>query len=223
MRTKVKERSAAVISFLACTVACVGDTTAVYIFGTLYPGYNHLMQPMSALGASGSPVARLASAWWVLIGILFILFAAGYRRVYTSAGPRYKIVSWLIALYGAGEGIGSGIFPGNRIGGHLTPLGIVHITLGVLGVAAIMVLPFVMLGTFSKAQNIVMRYFSLAAAASGIITVLLFNLSNVINAADTVFSYRGLWQRVFVFIYYVYLMVIAYRMLRYSPSVAAHS
>ena len=187
---------------------------AVYVFGAFYPGYNHLRQPMSVLGGPGSPVARPVSVWWVFIGVLFILFAAGYRRVYLSTGRPYGIVPWLITMYGAGEGIGSGLFPVSRAGGHLTPIGIAHDALGVLGVLAVMTLPFILLRAFPREQNPGMRYFTLAVAASGIITVLLFNFSKVIPEKDTVFSYQGFWQRAFVFIYYVYLMVIAYRMLQ---------
>jgi hypothetical protein len=204
------------LAFSACLVACFGDMLAVYIFGALYPGYNHITQPMSVLGGPGSPVARPVSAWWVFIGVLFILFAAGYRRVYTSAGRPYRIVSWLIAAYGAGEGIGSGLFPVSRVGGRLTPIGIVHDSLGVLGVLALMALPFILMRVFSRENNSGMRRFSLVVAVSGIMTVLLFNLSKVIPATNTVFSYQGFWQRVFVFIYYGYLLVIAYRMLQFS-------
>jgi hypothetical protein len=206
----------AILAFLACVIACVGDMLAVYFFGAFYPGYDHLTQPMSVLGGPGSPVARPASAWWVFVGVLFIAFAAGYRRVYISAGRPYRIVSWLIAMYGAGEGIGSGLFPVSRVGGHLTPFGIVHDTLGVLGVLAVMALPLVLLRAFSREQNPGMRHFSLAVAVSGTITVFLFNLSKVIPGSDTIFSYQGLWQRAFVLIYYVYLMGIAYRMLQFN-------
>jgi hypothetical protein len=171
---------------------------------------------MSVLGGPGSPVARPVSAWWVFIGVLFILFAAGYRRVYISAGRRYRVASWLIAMYGAGEGIGSGLFPVGRVGGHLTPIGIVHDALGVLGVLAVMALPFVLMRAFSRDNNYGMRRFSLVVAVSGITAVLLFNLSKIIPASDTVFSYQGFWQRVFIFIYYGYLLVIAYRMLQFN-------
>jgi hypothetical protein len=215
IRNVVKEPYAT-LAFLACTIACVGDMLAVYFFGAFYPGYNHLTQPMSALGVHGSPVALPVSAWWVFIGILLILFAAGYRKVYISAGRPYRIVSWLITVYGAGEGIGSGLFPGSHVGGRPTPIGIVHDTLGILGVLAVMALPFFLLKTFPQKQNTRMRHFSIAVAVSGITTVLLFNLSKVIPATDTIFSYQGFWQRVFVFIYYVYLMLIAYRMLQFN-------
>jgi hypothetical protein len=190
-----------------------------YVLGAFYPGYNLLTQTMSVLGVSGSPVARTASIWWVLCGVFFRVFALGYRKVYKTAGPPYTTVSWLIVLYGAGEGLGSGIFPGNRIGGHLTPVGFVHISLGVSGVLAIMALPFLLLGTFPKNDCPGMFYFSLAVAVTGIITVLLFDLSRLLHATGTILAYEGLWQRVFVFIYYAYLMVIAHRMLRYGMKI----
>lgn len=178
-RNAVKEPYAT-LAFLACAIAYVVDIPAVYIFGAFYhPGYNHLTQPMSVLGGLGSPVERPVSAWWVFIGVLFILFAAGYRRVYISAGRPYRIV---------------------------------------FGALAVIALPFVLLRTFSQEQNSRMRYFSLTVAATGMITVLLFNISKVIPTKDTIFSYQGFWQRVFVLIYYVYIMVISYRMLQFNQN-----
>ena len=132
---------------------------------------------MSVLGGSGSPVERPVSAWWVFIGVLFVLFAAVYRRVYISAGRPYRIVS---------------------------------------GVVAVMALPFVLLRAFYREHNSRMRRFSLAVGASGIITVLLFNISKVIPTKDTIFTYQGFWQRIFVFIYYAYIMIIAYRMVQFN-------
>ena len=50
--------------------ACLGDLVMTYLLGTWYPGYKPFLQPMSDLGDSGSPVARLTSNWWVTMGLL---------------------------------------------------------------------------------------------------------------------------------------------------------
>jgi hypothetical protein len=132
------------VSAAACITASIGEFIALFVFGAYFPGYNHLKDTMSKLGASVSPVADEVSLWWIIMGLLFIFFGTGFRKAFSEKGLYARAASWLIILYGFGEGIGSGAFKANRIPDGLTFSLIIHDILGGIGVAAILLLPLVM-------------------------------------------------------------------------------
>ncbi|WP_374981478.1 DUF998 domain-containing protein [Pseudomonas solani] len=75
-----------------------------------YPGYSHLDQAMSQLGAEGAPT-RGFSAWVnnLPLGLLFVLFAAGVARRFQAS--RLALLSAaLIALHGLAS-FATGYFP----------------------------------------------------------------------------------------------------------------
>jgi len=88
----------------------------VTIASSFYPGYDHVRQALSELGAVGSPVHRLSPAINNFpIGILCLLFALGLWR---SAGKSNLIgvTALLVAIHGLGS-IGAGLYscdPGCR-------------------------------------------------------------------------------------------------------------
>ena len=84
-----KKRSIAVyISAIACLIACAGDFLMLFLPGRYYPGYSQLSDSISKLGTSASPVSGIFSAWWVIYGLLIILFAFGFRKAF-SGGSRF--------------------------------------------------------------------------------------------------------------------------------------
>ncbi len=199
----------------ACMLACIGDFASVYILAPYFPGYNHMKMPMSALGSSASPVGKLMSLCWIVVGILFVLFGISYRNATRNPPATVKLASLLIMIYGIGEGIGSGVFPGNHVAGHLTTTGIFHNIAGAIGVTGLLVLPFVLMKAFPKKHFPRFYHFSILTIILGIAFFILFTLSKVLPQ-DTVslFLSRGFWQRLFVGVYYIYLIVIAIRMAR---------
>lgn len=82
----------------------------VWFTAQAYPGYNHLQQAMSQLGAAGSPT----QSWSPLVnnfplGILFALFAWGLARRWR--GSKLALLSAaLVLLHGLGS-LGTGWFP----------------------------------------------------------------------------------------------------------------
>jgi len=133
-----------IISSVACMIACIGEFVTIFAFGVHYPGYSHLKDTMSLLGTSVSFVSNEISIWWVIMGVLFILFGMGLKKAFEEKGGIAKLASWLIILYGIGEGIGSGLFKADRTANGLTTSAIIHDITGGIGVAAILVFPFIM-------------------------------------------------------------------------------
>ncbi len=87
--------------------------TVVWVFlGSIQPGYDHIAQTISELGAVGAPNALIMNAvGFVPSGLLIVAFALGLHRG-ISGEKRSKMGPALLALVGAGIA-GAGIFPVN--------------------------------------------------------------------------------------------------------------
>ncbi len=71
-----------------CITACLADLLILYTLGKKFPGYNQATDTLSRLGASVSPVSSVVSYWWVILGIVFILFGIGFAVRYRRRGSR---------------------------------------------------------------------------------------------------------------------------------------
>lgn len=198
-------------SALLCIAGCIADFILIYIFGNQIPGYSQLSSTLSTLGISSSPVADQVTVWSVVLGIILIYFAFGFRKLY---GKETRITAWLIAIYGFGEGIASGIFRADTINGKLTDLGILHDILGGIGVAAILLFPWVMMKTFMLNSSRSFYRFSAVAGVIGLLSTLSFGFRLDYFNGTFMHAYIGLWQRIFLADYYVYFFVIAFMMLK---------
>jgi hypothetical protein len=202
------------LACIACFIACVGDLAVLYILGSYYPGYSQVKNTMSSLGASASPVSNLMSAWWIFVGLLFIFFGIGFKRVFAEKGKNAAIVSWLIILYGLGEGIGSGVFKADYINNSLTIAAMMHDALGAVGVVAILILPLFMKKLLTNAESPGFHTLSIAVFILGIIMLLLFSFRISGDKTNFLYLYKGLWQRLMMLNIYIYFMTIAFIMYR---------
>lgn len=201
------------IGFAACLIACTGDFIMTYILGDYFPHYSQIRDSMSLLGSVKSPVSNLIAAWWILLCILMIIFAAGFRRSFPEKNPRIRLAPVLIIIYGLGEGLGSAVFPLNssRNGSGLT--GILHIVAGGIGTVAILILPLILMKVFTDSEHPYFDKFSIAVFIGGLVFVGLKFLKPLMDISSSpVESYQGLWQRLYVLDVYIFLVVIAFRM-----------
>ena len=196
-------------SALLCIAACIADIVLIYVFGNQIPGFNQLKGTLSSLGVSTSPVAGAVTIWSVALGLIFVFFAFGFRETFHTYGKQTNKASWLIVLYGLGEGVASGIFRADRIDGHLTNLAYLHDILGGIGVVAILLLPFVMRQIFSAFSFPIFFRYSGIVSAVGLLSTLLFSFRLEYFAGSFLYNYSGLWQRIFLINYYAYFTVIA--------------
>jgi hypothetical protein len=202
------------LSALAGILAIVIDIVSMFTFGIFRLGYNSMNETVSSLGSSGSTMATQISAIWISVGVLLIFFGLGFRKEFLDKGKFAKGASWLIILYGFGEGIGSGIFKADRIANVPTISGIIHEILGSLGVIAILFLPLVMQKVIPKKENPLFQIVSIIVFVSGTLFMCFFLFR--FSAAETNFFslYKGLWQRLFILITYIYLLGIAVLMIK---------
>jgi hypothetical membrane protein len=194
-------------------LACLEDIYVSYLLGSRYPGYNPMLQAMSDLGHEGSPVARIASTGWVIMGLMFIIFGYGFYRAFFNHSKIARTAGWMLALYGIGEGLGSGLIPGTP--GHYfeANASIFHSLLGGVGVSAAVLLPFVIIKMFNATKSPFLFWHSWLTTVFGVFFLILFSLSNFYRPEGNWISYLGLWQRIYVLIYYLYFICLAVLML----------
>jgi hypothetical protein len=201
------------IATVTCLIACLGDMILVNIFSRYYPGFNPVVQPTSVLGALGSPVAHVVSAWWIIVGFIFLFFAIAYYHSEEVQTRAHHLTSWLFALYAVGEEMGSGIFPGNRILGHLTTIGILHNVIGGIGTGALLISPFVLLKKYRKKEDYLLSRYLLFVCISGILIFVLFAISHFSwPGMKWLYLRHGLIQRIFLTDYYLFMIVITLKL-----------
>ncbi len=202
-------RIAAVIGILAC----LGDLCMIYLLGSWCPGYKPFFQAMSDLGHEGSPVARITSTGWVIMGLMFIVFGYGFYRTFINYVKMARTAGWMLALYGIGEGLGSGLVPGTPGKAFRTLGSIFHSLLGGVGVLAAVLLPFIIIKMFNARKSSALYLYSCFTAVSGIFFVVLFLISNFYHPEGNWISHLGLWQRLFRLMYYLFFIYLAVQML----------
>ena len=75
----------------------------VLVAGSIYPGYDHINQAMSELGAAGSPTQFISPAINNYpLGVLFICFGFLVIKAF-SASPLAKLSGLLISIHGIGS------------------------------------------------------------------------------------------------------------------------
>lgn len=197
------------IAALLCIVACIADFIILFVLGNYYPGYSQLKNTMSSLAASVSPVSNMLSLWWVVLGFVFIFFGFHFKKAFDHPNKNVKIASWLIILYGLGEGIGSGLFKADITAGKMTNSFLIHDFVGGIGIVAALLLPLFMRKIVSLKNNSFFNSFSWIVFIVSCITIMLFTIRFSSEENSLIRLYRGLWQRLFLFNFYVYLITIS--------------
>ena len=202
------------LSAWAGILAIIIDIVSMFTFGILRLGYKSMNETVSSLGTSGSTMANQISAIWIIVGVLLILFGLGFRKEFWEKGRFTIVASWLIILYGFGEGIGSGIFKADRIANSPTTSGIIHEILGSVGVIAILFLPLIMQKVITKKENPLFQIVSIIVFILGILFMCFFLFRFSADETNFFSVYKGLWQRLFILITSIYLLGIAVLMIK---------
>jgi hypothetical protein len=189
---------------ISCYTACIGDFAVTSLLATRYPGYNPLQQSESLLSISGSPIAHWIAIWCVFFTILFILFALAVKAAFGQSHRGIDLLFWLIVLYGIGEGAISGLFPYDFVDDKLTMPGHIHAVAGILGQACLYLVPVVAWYALHRDYPSI-KVFSILVLVAGSIFLLLYGATKL-----DLIEYRGLWQRLFMGVYFVYLMYLAF-------------
>jgi len=199
----ISHKSLVTLSFISCLSASLGDFIVTFLLGSFYPGYNFISQTESSLGTLNSPVANYMNLWGVLFGLLLIVFGLGIRGTEFKKEKWGVILLWLIILYGIGEGFGSGLFPNNSIGNDHSIIPNTHNVFGAIGGFALALIPLAGSQLFAKKKYYKLNKYSKFVFIIGLVLILTYLLSRI-----GIIPYRGLWQRIFILHYHVYLIVL---------------
>lgn len=210
-----------IIASLACLIACTGEITTIFLSAKYYPGFDPLKRTMSSLGASNSSISNQISLWWIIMGLLLMFFAIGFKLAFKERGMPATVASWLIAIYGLGEGIGSAAFKVEKLSNSLTLSGIYHEVFSGIGVIAVLIFPAIMLKIISKLEMPFFYRISQFALILGTIFIILFLFRYIIKEASFPASYKGLWQRLYMLNTYIYLMSISIVMIIKNQNTAS--
>lgn len=182
-------------------------------FGSNFPGYNWKTQSLSYLGQSGSPVEHLVSLWGIIFSVLISLFVIAFYRAYAS--DRWlKLAAFALLIYGLGEGIGSGCFPVDPPGAIMTMEGKLHNIFSGTGDMGIVLLPFLLMGIFRRTDNRKLHIYLWTVVGIGICMASFFLIAKYFHPDNFILDYKGVWQRIYTFNYYVMLLVVSFKMLR---------
>jgi hypothetical protein len=203
-----------IIAAIAGLLAFVGDFLVTIVLGLFYPNYNHLEMVMSDLGTSQSPVGAWINLWWIIGGVLFFIFAVGFRMTFAAHRRSATAVMVLIMLFGLGAWICGGLFPMEPGGLEATLAGKLHGVCGGIGYTVIVFVPLVSLVIFSRTRSPKLYWLSIGIFVLGLVSFALFVVSEDVPSTEGILSYTGLWQRFFLLSHYTYLGVIAALMVR---------
>ncbi|NVO09629.1 MAG: DUF998 domain-containing protein [Bacteroidales bacterium] len=201
-------------TFAICIAACIGDVLISSVIGLFYPGYSHLRNTLSQLGASISPVASIMSIWWIILGSLFVVFGVLFGQVIKDT-KYYKLSTWLIISYGVGEGICSGLFPVDYSSNEFNLFSELHIVLSGIGVLAVFLLPIILQKVFPKSLYPKFYWLSYFAIFMGLFFIILFSVAKMYDDPNIFISaYKGLWQRLISLNFYIYFISLSFVILK---------
>jgi hypothetical membrane protein len=191
--------------------------TIIFFAGFLTPGYSHIRQAISELGAPNAPYDWVVR-WlgFVPLGMSFILYAFQSRRLFSNNLPFYLFLFIGIAI------ILAGVFPTDPKGRRDTVSGMIHAIAGITLLVFLSITPLVMtfrrlfrtppqgwLVTFSFIMGILVTIF-FVMLPNGISPQLVsFHQKILGDYFDVWYPLHGLHQRLLLFLYFIWLFVFS--------------
>lgn len=196
------------ISAILAIFAFLGDFTITFILGYFQDNYSHVEDTMSELGNKESRFKTILSIWWFIWGVSLMTFSFGLiSHAYMSIwGGHVLTAAILIFIFGFGAGNVAGLFPEDPKGKEETVSGKIHGIFGGLGYLALLTIPSILAGISGEwflAISIVVQILGI-----GFFTLFILSKNPKIGKS-------GLWQRLFLFNYYSYMIIIAVIMMVY--------
>jgi hypothetical membrane protein len=191
--------AAALAGILGFCLVIVGFSA----LGLMKPGFDPVRSTISELGESGGANAGIASALFILIGLLEILLAAG---LYLRNRPSRAVFigACLLAVNGLFDYAGSGLFPCDAGGRYDSLSGQVHFLVSVIGMSVMVFPAFFFAFAFRRQGRKGQGAIALAAGFAILAGAALFNVAFFGEA-----PWLGGAQRVLDFGYWLWLFFLA--------------
>lgn len=180
----------------------------VYIFavtlgGILYPGYSHISQDISQLTSTHSPIRGFMNIFFIY-NILITFYGYGLYKIRNTMLS--QVGALCIMLIGI-LGLLIAWFPINTRGTEITATGIIHI--GIVSIVSLLTVLSGFMFWFGY-RNTHLRLFAKISLIAGI----LFVLSGPIAAANVLSPYAGLFERIPIGIFLLWVLISSVIMLR---------
>ena len=187
----------------------------VLVAGFATPGYSHLHQALSELGAQDAPLDWLVRwAGFIPLGISFVLYAFQSHRLFSNSLPFHLFLLTGLAV------IIAGVFPTDPHGRRDTLAGMVHALAGITLLCLLSLTPLVMsfkrlyrnppqirLLIFSFVMGLIVTSF-FVMLPNGISPQLVEFHRRILGAYfETWYPLHGLHQRLLLALYFLWLIV----------------
>jgi len=169
------------------------DNILPFLLARFYPAYRHREMALSVLGCRQSPVKRIYNGWCILSGLVFTTVPA---VIYRTCGGGLSIAIWiLLAVYGIGCEIVSGLCPLNEDRNATDRLTALHGGASAVGFMALLAVPLLSAILHFRTGQTALGTVSLISFAAAFVFFCFFIMGEKEKFAATVLRYGGLWQR----------------------------
>jgi len=181
------------------------DNILPLVLARFYPNYSHKEMALSVLGSRQNPVKWIYNVWCILSGIVFCI--APYALYQESSGGLAIAIWILLAIYGIGCEIISGICPLNENRHEEDNITKIHGEASAIGFMTLLVVPLILTIMQFKSSEAVIGAISLVSFIAAFVFFCFFIMGEKEKFANTALRYGGLWQRLVLVSCYVPLAV----------------
>ncbi|HKH90845.1 MAG TPA: DUF998 domain-containing protein [Gemmatimonadaceae bacterium] len=185
------------------------------VVATRWQGYSSISQTVSELSAIGAPTRSLWVALSMLYGLLVTVFARGVCR---AAGPdrALRTTGWLLLAYGV-----LGFFwpPMHLRGSELTLTDSMHIAFAI----ATVLIMLLAIGFGAATLGKWFRWYSIVTVMVFVVFGTLAGADGPRVAANLPTPWVGVWERINIGAFLLWIVVVAVTLLRRTPSLGTPS
>lgn len=187
------------------SVTLLMDNLLPLVLARFYPNYIHKEMALSVLGSRQSPVKWIYNIWCIVSGVFFCI--APYA-LYRENNCGLTITIWiLLAIYGIGCEIISGLCPLNENRQEEDIITRIHGGSSAIGFMALLVVPLLLALLRLQTTEFIIGLISLLCFVAAFMFFCFFVMGEKEKFSSTVLRYGGLWQRLVLISCYVPLFV----------------
>jgi len=187
------------------SITLLMDNLLPLVLARFYPNYIHKEMALSVLGSRQSPVKWIYNIWCIVSGVFFCI--APYA-LYRENNCGLTITIWiLLAIYGIGCEIISGLCPLNENRQEEDIITSIHGGSSAIGFMALLVVPLLLALLQLQTTEFIIGLISLLCFVAAFMFFCFFVMGEKEKFSSTVLRYGGLWQRLVLISCYVPLFV----------------
>ena len=187
------------------SIVLVVDHLLPLILAHFYPNYKHKEMAFSVLGSRQSPVKWIYNVWYIISGVVFCI--APYELYKENSSGLMMAIWVLLAIYGIGCEIISGLCPLNESRQDEDVITKIHGGTSAIGFMTLLVVPLLLTIMRFQATDVVLGAISLGCFIAAFVFFCFFIMGEKEKFANTVLRYGGLCQRLVLVSCYVPLAV----------------